>query len=247
MKKHTLFKTAAFIAVLMAGFLFAQDTSSPSGTDWDDQTALNNPQFYLQKAREYYKTAQDKYAEGDYDTSADYARKARDAAENYRKAIKIASQYALAAARIREAEDLIATAKSMNATPEDLAPSVDKLNEAKGYNDAKNYDLAVNSAEESINLTKDLINRLKGKAVSTTNGSKYWKTYKVRLIPERRDCLWRIAEYDTIYNDPFKWPMIYSENKDQIIDPDLIYPGQIFRIPFLTKGTNKNPGTTEKK
>jgi hypothetical protein len=56
-------------------------------------------------------------------------------------------------------------------------------------------------------------------------------TYTVRLIPERRDCLWRIAEYDYVYGDPFRWPEIYSANKDQIKDPDLIYPGQVFTIP----------------
>ena len=55
--------------------------------------------------------------------------------------------------------------------------------------------------------------------------------YEVRLIPERRDCLWRIAEYEEIYGDPFKWPTIYSANKQLIKDPDLIYPGQVFSIP----------------
>lgn len=56
-------------------------------------------------------------------------------------------------------------------------------------------------------------------------------TYTVRLIPERRDCLWRIAEYPEIYGDPFQWPKIYSANRDQIKDPDLIFPGQVFQIP----------------
>ncbi|MGL1936653.1 MAG: LysM peptidoglycan-binding domain-containing protein [Fibrobacterales bacterium] len=56
-------------------------------------------------------------------------------------------------------------------------------------------------------------------------------TYTVRLIPERRDCLWRIAENDEIYGDAFKWPQIYSANKDQIKDPDLIFPGQELVIP----------------
>ncbi len=56
-------------------------------------------------------------------------------------------------------------------------------------------------------------------------------TYTVRLIPERRDCLWRIAENDEIYGDAWKWPAIYSANKDQIKDPDLIFPGQELVIP----------------
>ena len=37
--------------------------------------------------------------------------------------------------------------------------------------------------------------------------------YTVRLIPERRDCLWRIAEYDFIYGNPFLWPKIWIRNR----------------------------------
>jgi LysM repeat protein len=45
------------------------------------------------------------------------------------------------------------------------------------------------------------------------------------------ECLWWIAEYKQIYNDPFMWPLIYKANRDQIKDPDLIYPNQVFSIP----------------
>ena len=48
---------------------------------------------------------------------------------------------------------------------------------------------------------------------------------------EKGECLWWIAEYKQIYNDPFMWPLIYQANKSQIKDPDLIYPGQSFSIP----------------
>lgn len=58
-----------------------------------------------------------------------------------------------------------------------------------------------------------------------------WKTYKVRYIPENRDCLWKIAGYKFIYNNPRLWPKIYRANKAKIKNPDLIYPGQVFRIP----------------
>lgn len=45
------------------------------------------------------------------------------------------------------------------------------------------------------------------------------------------ECLWWIAEYKQIYNDPFMWPLIYKANKGSIKDADLIYPGQTFTIP----------------
>ena len=72
--------------------------------------------------------------------------------------------------------------------------------------------------------------------------------YTVRLIPERRDCLYRIAEYPEIYEDATQWPRIYRANQGQIDagynrylqrveEPkysraqDLIFPGQVLDIP----------------
>lgn len=46
----------------------------------------------------------------------------------------------------------------------------------------------------------------------------------------RGDYLWKIAKKPDIYDDPFQWVRIYSYNRDQIKDPDLIYPDQIFKI-----------------
>jgi len=51
-----------------------------------------------------------------------------------------------------------------------------------------------------------------------------WKVY-------RGESLWRIASYPEVYGKGIEWPRIYRENRDQIQDPDLIYPNQIFRIP----------------
>jgi len=50
-------------------------------------------------------------------------------------------------------------------------------------------------------------------------------------VVEKGECLWKIAEYEKIYSDPFQWPLIYDANKDQIKDPDLIFPDQNFAIP----------------
>jgi len=45
----------------------------------------------------------------------------------------------------------------------------------------------------------------------------------------RGDTLWFISQKE--YADPLNWPSIFMENKDQIRNPDLIYPKQKFRIP----------------
>ncbi len=52
---------------------------------------------------------------------------------------------------------------------------------------------------------------------------------EIEVIPG--DCLWKIAGFYWIYNDPLQWPRIYKANKDKIKDPDLIYPGQVLTIP----------------
>jgi LysM domain-containing protein len=48
------------------------------------------------------------------------------------------------------------------------------------------------------------------------------------------DHLWGIAKKKDHYDNPFAWPMIYQANRDQIKDPDLIYPKQTFKIPNLS-------------
>ncbi|HPC02491.1 MAG TPA: LysM peptidoglycan-binding domain-containing protein [Syntrophales bacterium] len=52
-----------------------------------------------------------------------------------------------------------------------------------------------------------------------------------RHVMKKGECLWWISEYEDIYNDPFLWPLLYGANKDQIANPDLIYPGQELKIP----------------
>jgi len=48
----------------------------------------------------------------------------------------------------------------------------------------------------------------------------------------RGDHLWKIAAKREHYNDGMKWMRIYSVNHDQIRDPDLIFPKQVFSIPM---------------
>ena len=49
------------------------------------------------------------------------------------------------------------------------------------------------------------------------------------VIIKPGDMLWSISY--RIYGNPFKYVEIYNENKAQISNPDLIFPGQIFTLP----------------
>jgi len=40
-----------------------------------------------------------------------------------------------------------------------------------------------------------------------------------------------IASYWEVYYSPMEWPRIYEANREEIQDPDLIYPEQVLVIP----------------
>jgi len=48
------------------------------------------------------------------------------------------------------------------------------------------------------------------------------------------DCLWKIAGKKEHYSNGFAWPKIYQANRDEIKNPNLIFPKQNFKIPSLT-------------
>ena len=50
-----------------------------------------------------------------------------------------------------------------------------------------------------------------------------------KVIVQPGNSLWRIAR--RAYGSGFQYTVIYEANADQIRDPDLIYPGQIFEVP----------------
>jgi nucleoid-associated protein YgaU len=50
-------------------------------------------------------------------------------------------------------------------------------------------------------------------------------------LVESGDNLWNIAGQDSVYGNPYQWPLIYKANLGKIEDADLIYAGQSFNIP----------------
>jgi len=50
-----------------------------------------------------------------------------------------------------------------------------------------------------------------------------------KLTVERGNSLWRIAR--RAYGSGYDYMVIYEANKEQIGDPNRIYPGQVFNIP----------------
>jgi hypothetical protein len=45
-------------------------------------------------------------------------------------------------------------------------------------------------------------------------------------VVKKGDNLWAIAARKRVLDDPFDWPLLYRLNRDEIKDPNLIYPSQ---------------------
>jgi len=48
------------------------------------------------------------------------------------------------------------------------------------------------------------------------------------------ETLWQIAAQ--VAGDPHLWPELYRANRDQIVDPSRLYPGQVLSIPDFDGG-----------
>jgi nucleoid-associated protein YgaU len=53
----------------------------------------------------------------------------------------------------------------------------------------------------------------------------------VEWVVYNGECLFKIAGYEEVYGNGREWAKIYEANKDEVKDPDLIYPKQVLKIP----------------
>jgi nucleoid-associated protein YgaU len=53
------------------------------------------------------------------------------------------------------------------------------------------------------------------------------------MVVSRGDSLWRISRLT--YGAGTRYAVIYKANRDQVRDPNRIYPGQIFVLPMKTR------------
>jgi nucleoid-associated protein YgaU len=97
---------------------------------------------------------------------------------------------------------------------EDVCALASKLDEAK-----KNKISALTKAQDLIAAIEGKLTQIKDKMPAAM-----YNDYTVIV----GDYLWKISGKE--YGDPMQWMKIYSVNKDQIKDADLIFPEQVFKI-----------------
>ncbi|HYW85031.1 MAG TPA: hypothetical protein VFB30_17350 [Spirochaetia bacterium] len=208
------------------------------------QSLLDND-FYNQ-AKGQLAQADQAMQSGDYDTAASLAAQAK---ENFAKSdeyVATTLMFYRANGWLSQAKDRVAYAKSIKADTnfkDAYDRAVTDAGGAKDALDAKDYD-------KSIGLSKDAIAALaniapvaaKAPPPPPTAEPTLPQYYTVRLVISKRDCFWRIAGFPFVYNDPWKWRLLYDANKSLLGDPanpDLIEPGQRFVIPSASGETRQ--------
>ncbi|MFC1553799.1 LysM peptidoglycan-binding domain-containing protein [candidate division KSB1 bacterium] len=101
---------------------------------------------------------------------------------------------------------------------DEAASAESRFEELSGRNAAKHPD-----ARTLVNEIRGMLNRLRN---AVANAEPPFDVYDV----VRGDCLWNISKKPEVYNDPFQWIRVYTKNRDLIKNPDLIFPGQNFKI-----------------
>jgi len=222
--KIPVFKPVTYFAVAVG----EDESAIPDG--------IANNKFYLESLK-FNRLAMEMYDIGDYDASAGFAQDAIRYAE-------LSDEY-VSAQLIAEAKRLIAWADKNN-----IAARF-----PNNYNEGVNqYDIAVasysneewnDSITASIKAIEIFAAFESGKPVATTIASSragLAKQYTVRTWRVERDCLWTIAGYPWVYNDPWKWKVLYEANKDKMPEPgnpNLIEPGMVLDIPSIEGETRQ--------
>ncbi len=194
------------------------------------QNLLDNVDY--RRAIELQRMAQDAFGAGEYDQAVEYSVQAEEYFErSIETARRLREGYRAENFRSRN-ERRLTRARDLdfhNLFDEEFGEAQALYDEGRDLLDADEYADSIERFTESIAKLDEIDAMYAEKDVLP-------RYYTVRLIPERRDSFWRIAEYEFIYGDPWEWPRLYERNREILRDPDnphLIHPGQRFEIPEL--------------
>jgi len=219
------------------------------------QASLHNNQYYRQSV-EYTKLSQESFDIGEYDEATEYALKAQEYAALSRQYIAEMVLAFRARTALNAAKERMALADRLNIKNRDselYASASEYYKDANSKFNEKDYENSIADSQKVLELLSEIApaereekvvvkEETPVKEAAPAKESNLAAFYKVKLNLQKRDCLWRIAEFDYIYGDPFKWKHIYDANKNSFPEPEnpsLIHPGMILKIPSL-KGEERS-------
>jgi hypothetical protein len=211
------------------------------------QSLLDNQ--YYHKAQDLLGQSQQALDSGDYDSSAALASQARDELAKSDDYVVTMTQFYRANGYLSIAKDRVAYAKSIDAATHYKAAyntAVTAVADAKSALDDKDYPKSIDLSKSAIaalaNVAPVAATPPKASPVTPAASPSLPQYYTVRLLLPLRDCFWRIAGYPFVYNNPWKWRLLYDANKDQLENPknpNIIEPGMKFVIPPLGSETRE--------
>ena len=104
------------------------------------------------------------------------------------------------------------------------------------YEEAKKLALQSMDALAGLQEMDDERKRLEEEALAKAKKGVYPEYYIIHDWNKTKDCFWNIAAKPFVYNDPYKWEVLYEANRgvlDNASNPDIIQPEIKIRIPSL--------------
>lgn len=202
----------------------------------------DNP--YYKEAQELRRQAEQAIEEGNYDEAVELSEEARELTKQAREWAQEQLLRYQANSWTNRAQERLQQAENWDAEehfPEEFENASEFYDQAESLYADEKYEGSIQASRNVISALENVqrvetTSKQTGSEEATSEEEVKPRYYEVRLIPERRDCFWRIAEYEFIYDDPWKWRRIYEANKEKLPDPDnpdLILPGTMLRIPSL--------------
>lgn len=200
---------------------------------------------YQKLAEAYTVRAQDAFDSGEYDLAVEYTIKAEENAELSRQYVEMMLLRSEADTQIRVARNRLVWARSIKADenfPEMYNESMSLVEQAQvafsgeKYEEAKKLALQSMDALAGLQEMDDERKRLEEEALAKARKGVYPEYYIIHDWNKTKDCFWNIAAKPFIYNDPYKWEVLYEANRgvlDNASNPDIIQPEIKIRIPSL--------------
>lgn len=207
--------------------LFAMLLLLISSAAWTQSLQDNE---YYQEMLELRAQSEQAFQDGDYIKAKNLAEEAQGYQEESERWIATQLAAYRAKSALNRLKDRLAQVSAWNAKlhfPDEYAEGMELYNQSFGeFFDDEKYVSSLDTSNRGLEVLS-VISYVASDSVLPAY-------YVVRLLPGNTDCLWNIAGYDFIYDNPWEWKTLYNANKEILEDrnnPDLIQPEMKFVIP----------------